>query len=346
MVYIIPYLVVAVIALAGCRIDLKNKFNTLERNFRMNDLRGIVAIMIVFSHTTLPYTRLPLVLFPVSKISTPLVGYFFVMSGFGLAYSYHNKENYLKGFLKNKLLHLALVGVIVALIGGVLRRIAVAIVGIRISIGIINWYIFAQGIAYIVFYLCYTHIQSRKGRVCAMYGVITASCLVFMLLHANRSFFISELGFAFGITVYEYRKKLDEWLDKRHALLVGITVIGGAASVLSFFVRDYTVWDLLLHNMLVVSTYMAVFLLSNYIQLGNKVLLYLKKISLELYLYQFPIFMTLIYIYIYFNRGIDVFYILIAMAADVVVASVMHPVNKAIWRRIYGVLFLTKNSPQ
>ena len=62
----------------------------------INRLRGIFALFIIFTHCTLPFDNLPVLLLPLRKVSTFGVGFFFVLSGYGLAYSYEYKENYLK----------------------------------------------------------------------------------------------------------------------------------------------------------------------------------------------------------------------------------------------------------
>lgn len=106
MEYIVLYILLASVCLFGVSINNTklNANNTVDIQKNANSLRGLFALLIIFTHCTLAYQILPPLLIPLRKVSTFGVGFFFVLSGYGLAYSYYNKINYLKGFIINKLL--------------------------------------------------------------------------------------------------------------------------------------------------------------------------------------------------------------------------------------------------
>lgn len=106
--YLIIYVLLIIISCPCIKIiKRKNKTDFIEESHKnANHLRGIFAIIIVLAHTTLIFDKVPTVLIPFSKISTLCVGYFFAMSGYGLAHSFKAKKNYLSHFLIYKILHI------------------------------------------------------------------------------------------------------------------------------------------------------------------------------------------------------------------------------------------------
>ena len=86
----IPVIFVFLICVYKIQSDKSISIEKIQQN--MNALRGLFAIVILIGHTTMNFQYLPLLLPPFSKINTLCVGFFFVMSGYGLAYSAHYKE--------------------------------------------------------------------------------------------------------------------------------------------------------------------------------------------------------------------------------------------------------------
>lgn len=69
----------------------------------MTYLKGMACIMVVVTHTCTQLGGEGILILP-SNIGTIAVGIFFFWSGYGLMYSYLNKENYLKGFVTKRIL--------------------------------------------------------------------------------------------------------------------------------------------------------------------------------------------------------------------------------------------------
>ena len=112
MQYIILYIVLLLLCLPGLKIKINGCNNTIAIQKNANALRGIFAIFIIYTHCTLAYDYLPFLLIPLRKVSTFGVGFFFILSGYGLAYSFGAKDNYLRGFLIRKLPHIAVAAVV------------------------------------------------------------------------------------------------------------------------------------------------------------------------------------------------------------------------------------------
>lgn len=89
--------------------------------------KAILPLLIILHHSaSLQYMQ------PFSKIGIPVVCWFFLMSGYGLMYSFMNKKDYIAGFLSKRLSILlvpfvmaAIVyGTFTAVIGGGVKRIS------------------------------------------------------------------------------------------------------------------------------------------------------------------------------------------------------------------------------
>ena len=155
--YLIIYVLLIIIACPGIKINKrKDKANFIEESHKnANHLRGVFAIIIILAHTTLIFDKVPIVLTPFSKISTLCVGYFLAMSGYGLAYSFKTKENYLSHFLIYKILYLIIVACIVILFNFVVQFLFKFIAKEEFQIATINWYIYELAFCYLIFYIFY-----------------------------------------------------------------------------------------------------------------------------------------------------------------------------------------------
>lgn len=291
MQYIILYVFLFVLCTFGVKIAPDVETNILNIQNRVNNLRGVFALFIILTHCTLAFDTLPILLIPFRKVSTFGVGYFFVLSGYGLAYSYTNKENYLRDFYK-KIMHIlwiALISRIVSMILSVIllnERSSV----IEIFTGM-NWYIYALIVLYGIFYISYKFIPKRNIRflvICCLTFLMTMVALYFRL---GRSYYISEMAFPLGIAIYEYKDSIERGIDKYNSLVfVFMTVILVVLFYLTLKVDDYTFSDFILHNLMLVPFYFFVGITCRYMIFDNLVLRFLKKYSFEIYLYQNIVF--------------------------------------------------------
>ncbi|SDI71984.1 Acyltransferase family protein [Pseudobutyrivibrio sp. 49] len=169
MQYLILYAFLAALCFFGVKINDSKSEKVLTIQANANLLRGVFAIFIIYTHCTLAFENLPIVLIPLRKVSTFGVGYFFILSGYGLAYSFGKKENYLKGFLSGKLTKIAVPALVSCIISLVAEHFFLSydltILKIFTSM---NWCIYSLIVLYIVFYLVYKFMPSRFGRVIGM----------------------------------------------------------------------------------------------------------------------------------------------------------------------------------
>lgn len=344
MVYGIFTAAILLIVLYKIRIRADRQeagFHEVQSN--INELRGIAAIIIILSHSTMAFDRTPLLLMPFAKSSTICVGFFFVLSGYGLAWSDSNKKDYLdRAFLYKKLLYLFLLSILayiyIFLISIVCHYFAgTAIIHVSVSSwwNITNWYLKMQGLMYILFFAAYRFIKNKKASCWVLGGALTAICLLFCIFHiGGRSFFISELSFFFGVMLYEYSNAIKKLFCKKMPYVMILTVILAIVSLAAFKVKSYSIADFFFHNLLCISVYSIICILFYYIKMDNGILKFLNGISLELYLCQFALFDLYKAIFSKMMIEINIWYVLGVLLTDIVVSLLAVRINKAVSRKL------------
>lgn len=326
--YLIIYVILIVISCLGLKINrTKDRSDFIEESHKnANYLRGIFAIIIVLGHTTLIFDKVPIVLMPLNKISTLCVGYFFAMSGYGLAYSFKNKKNYLSHFLAYKLLNLVIVACIVIIFNYVVQFLFKFIAKEDFQIATTNWYIYELAFCYFIFYISYKLFKGKKKAIIVLIIIALAS-IIAMIIKLPRVYYISELAFPIGILCFEYKDKINEFINKRFILTLLSIILIGIISIFAFFVEEYTILDWLLHNLLFIPFYFILLLLCNYIKIENKIIKFLNRISLELYLYQFVVMNIISKIMQMYNLNRGLGYIFTVLVVDIVLAFCMSKCN-------------------
>lgn len=292
IILLMPVAVLA--ALCLWKVQLVGERNCTELvQSNLNSLRGLFALVIVLGHATQIFQFVPGVLAPFSKINTLCVGFFFAMSGYGLAYSLHKKNNYRKTFLLPKLFYLFLHALTAVSVSTFISYIESLILHTPIWNTGVNWYLIMAGVFYIIFYLIVNNVKTDKNICCFSWIVVILISVFAMLIKLPRVYYISEWCFPMGITVFYYKDKisfiLKEYLGKCIFVIISVFIV----SLLSFVVKDYTFLDILMHNMLCISFYFLVFIILSFVKVKNRLLELCTKISMEIYLYQFIVFAVL-----------------------------------------------------
>lgn len=316
-------------------------FSSIQSN--ANSLRGLFAIMIILSHSTMAFESVPTLLVPFAKISTICVGYFFVASGYGLAWSNSNKKDYLSNkFLMKKILYLvclAVLAYIYLLLIQIINYYFFDGKNIQVSISAwwksTNWYLKMQGLMYIL-YFCVNRCIRNKKKACWLLGVILLSicmtCCISKMV--GRSYYISELCFWFGIVLYEYGDWIKKCFDKYMKyvmLLIGILCM---ISLGAFVVKKFTIADCVFHNLLCISACFVMIIFLYYFKIGNVVLSFFNKISLELYICQFGLFDLYKAIFRTLQIKPNFGYVFFVLVSDILIALLAMNVNKIVSNRI------------
>ncbi len=303
MQYIVLYVFLAIVCIIGIQVNKPAFNNMVQIQKNANSLRGLFAIFIIFTHCTLSFQTMPMLIVPLRKVSTFGVGFFFVLSGYGLALSYYSKPNYLNGFIYNKIIKKIVLYAIVCRIVSKLLLVIFMNDSFLMSVGAflkgINWYIYAMCVLYLIFYLVYKYVKNDKYKLIVLWSLVILITLMILYFsnafyEIDRSYFISEWAFPFGVTLYCKREKIDniinDHLIKTSLLMLILLAI---VFILAAKVNNYTVADLITHNLMLFPFYYFVMILCKYFTFGNVILKFLNRISFERYLYQFVILIIL-----------------------------------------------------
>lgn len=256
-------------------------------------LRGICAIEIMLGHIGIATGSI--FLFPNRKAGILFVGIFFLLSGYGLSYSIANKQDYLTGFLKNRLKKVLIPAYVVFAV----QLLGYNIINDRNSFGggqifdlelffeATNWYVWECIALYIIFYVSYKY--------CAKYAeqMIWAICIGFIIvaffLKIDNPWYGSTLCFPLGMLYYRHEDKVTLIFKeniKRGAraflILVGIVCI----AIFAFFVlgEESFIGNLIARNVASVCFCMAAIVALTQVRIINRVSLFLGKISYEIFL--------------------------------------------------------------
>ncbi|SEL47955.1 Peptidoglycan/LPS O-acetylase OafA/YrhL, contains acyltransferase and SGNH-hydrolase domains [Butyrivibrio sp. ob235] len=295
MEYLFLYIFILLILIPGIKFEREgiNEIVLIQKN--VNKLRGIFAILIIFTHCTLAYGNLPTILMPLRKVSTFCVGFFFCLSGYGLALSYGSKKDYLKGFLVRKISKIFCAAVLSRIVTEIMLLITI---GEKMSIKSLfkdmNWYIYALLGLYILYYVIYKFSRNSRTKALGIWLVVIFMTSIIMelckisSLPIGRSYYISEWAFPIGITIYEYRDKIKHVFLKYNVWVVGgMLLMLVLTFIMSLRATDYSIMDLISHNLMLIPFYFFVMLICRYFTFDNGILRFLSKISFEIYLYQF-----------------------------------------------------------
>ena len=259
-------------------------------------LRGIFAIAIVIHHFSSEFSP-PYLLGLFTHIGYFFVALFFFLSGYGLAFGYKRDSGYIrfKTFIPKRFFNTIIpYWLCVLFTAGVflldstpfgLRWFLTSFISDK-SIVKHAWYVFVILILYAAFMLIF-RIKNRKIALTAMFAFIAALYVVFMVqdysLYARSSF-----AFIIGILYCFYDKVIDEFVKKRFAakLILTVLIFAVLCAARYLFVAKGSYW---LDNIFATlsSSVFAVLvfvLLTKKVRLGNPVLNFIGKISYEIYL--------------------------------------------------------------
>lgn len=194
-------------------------------------LRGILAITIVLHHMSekidsgyvFPYFQ---------HLGYLVVAVFFFLSGYGLLVSYKKKgKNYLKGFLKKRVLYLLIVYLIVSalyivfdIIIGKEMSVKRVLTGIFFSsdpIAVNSWYILVQLILYLFFWAVFSLGKpSTKTKILIMTVLVALLAVIYRLADYYSYWYMSTFAFVFGLLWAEEKERIDLVLQKHYLLCV------------------------------------------------------------------------------------------------------------------------------
>lgn len=287
-------------------------------------LRGICAIEIVLGHIGLATGNI--YLFPNRKAGILFVGIFFLISGYGLAYGFYNKKDYLKGFIKNRLVKIIFPLMIVTIYDIFLSK--------RISLGFIienngRWYVYELLLLYMIFYLVYRYCPKHQlVAVAVLSGILV---LTGYLLNLGNHWYGSTMCFPLGIAYFHISSTSTKMKISQRILaaLVATAVLG--VSVYGFFRYENTFTGTVIgRSAASVAFCIVVILVLEKIDINSVITRALSKISYEIYLVHC---LVISYVTCYEVRPSYLFAIVV-IVASVVVAAILKLLENVLYRLI------------
>lgn len=284
-------------------------------------IKGFAAVAIIIHHLSQELVEQAGVLWFFEDLGVLFVGIFFFFSGYGLYTSLKTKENYLKGFLKKRLVTVLVPFYMCILVFTAASCICGAkyeplqLLYILSGWSLINthmWYIVEIAILYLAFFLIYRLIKNRTAATAVMsvfvIAMITGSL---MLCHGKDMscsywfqgewWYNASLLFVIGIIVSKHSDSVRKIARKGYVILLpvfaALTAVLGLQT--SYMLRKYSYWSeipgqdpgyldkircLSVQLPWIICFVFFLLLLMMKVRFGNPVLKFLGTISLELYL--------------------------------------------------------------
>lgn len=257
-------------------------------------LRGISAVEIMLGHTGLATGSI--ILFPNRKAGILFVGIFFILSGYGVAYSVEHKEGYMKHFLPCRALKILLPAYTVKIAALIIENVMFGVGGgIRLGSFFteLDWYIWEQLLLYFVYWLAYKLFPLYVELIVGVFSVLFI--ILAYVSGMDNPWYGSSLCFALGLYYYRYEKqksgenssgrtRVCEGL-KYYILLIMLLFITGISIILFFILgNDSVIGNPIARNMASVSFGIAVIMLLYKVKIGNRVSCLLGRCSYEIFL--------------------------------------------------------------
>ena len=251
-------------------------------------LRGICAIEIMIGHIGLETGNR--ILFPNRKAGILFVGIFFLLSGYGLAYSAENKEGYFKNFLLKRSIRLLLPLYVTKIIMIAFENVIVFDRGIFTGFDVkqfllvMNWYIWEQLFFYLVYWLAHKvipkHVEIAVG---------ASSVLLIIIAYVSgmdNPWYGSSLCFLLGLCYYKLEKKNIKLTCTGYCALFVFLAFILIISITAFFVlgNNSILGNPVARNIASLSFCVIVIMLLYRLRVENCVSIFLGECSYEIFL--------------------------------------------------------------
>ncbi len=369
MKMLIFYIVMAVILLPGVKIAKHRQWqeNPLSQSVSKG-IQGFFALLVILHHLEQTIRNSggnPGILSEVRNAGVLCVAVFFFFSGYGLYISYHSKNNYLHGFLRNRLSTVLIpfyvctvVFLGVNLMTGVHYE-AIDFILTLVGWNLVNshmWFIVEITLFYIFFYLAFKFIKKEWIAI----GVIVIAITTIVIwslyrLHGDHWFqgewwYNTSFVFVIGILVAKYQEQLKKFAQKIYVVILpGLVLAFILLMKLNLYcLGNYSYWSefvpgrnhikdkficLLVQLPMVVVFVLLILVIMMKVKFANPMLAFLGSISLEVYLIH-NLFLTRLRNGTSIEITNDFLFVIITIIGSIVVASMIHWINHQLILRI------------
>ncbi|WP_242834252.1 acyltransferase family protein [Clostridium pasteurianum] len=272
------------------------KFNTYNSNYLAKNntdiLKGLSVVIIIFHHLSLFLTNGGIYKTVISKVGFLAVSIFLFVSGYGLMVQFARKKNeYFKGYFKNKILKLYLVfffsNIICTILSNVILNAQYNFVDIIKSSLLMNfadgrvlWFVAVILYFYIAFYIAFKFFKNNTAVI-----VIFISWILWIglniALHHGAWYYNSAISFPVGIIFGKYADQIFAFAKKYYLILTSGSLILFLLSMAAYIKGI----DKLQFIIPILFTFVIVLLLMK-VSLKSRFFNFMNGISFEFYLFQ------------------------------------------------------------
>lgn len=251
-------------------------------------LKGICAIEIMLGHIGLHTNSI--VLFANRKAGILFVGIFLALSGYGLIYSLCNKENYLKGFFRQRILKILLPAYVVYIFNTLISQESLNnLINPIQFFHSTNWYVWEIIVLYFLFYI-FAKLLSHKQLCLALFLLSLIFIGVAYIFRIDIPWYGSTLCFSLGIFYYLYRDEIyTNYINcKKYLPTIAIMDVALITGILVFFILGESFVGYVIARNVASTAFvlLTIFLLSHF-TIGNRLSNWLGKYSYEIFLFHF-----------------------------------------------------------
>lgn len=337
---ILVFIIFPMLILYKAKIYSIGEFNAEFLSKANTDIiKGVSVILVILCHISM-FTKTDCAMSKIF-IDTGLlaVAIFFFVSGYGLMSQFQKKENYLKGFILNKIIRLYLIffisNIIVTIINNIFLGTGYGIKHIIISSLYGNfangrelWFVAAILFFYLSFYIAFKFLKD-KGSIISICIAPIIYIILCKFLGKGTWWYNTVFCFIVGVLASLYKDKVFNSLKEKYILNLALSIISFVVTMF-LYTRGYNKLQFIIP---IIFIYLVCVLLMK-VDLKSKSMSFINKISLEMYL------VHLVILQVAFKDSIvrDSIY-LVALFPVIILLSV---VTKWVCDNTFNVLFKKK----
>lgn len=350
--------------LPGIKLAKRNEFHENPISLKITKgIAGYFAFCVLIHHIVIILSQMPGYngeLIILEHIGVLLVGFFFLFSGYGLIFSYEEKDNYLKTFLFRRVCSVLLPYFLcnyaymttTLLMGNrfTMKQLILAFFGV-ILLNDHMWFAVEIMLLYLAFYIIFRYVRSEKAKYISMLLIIISIITISFLLghdiysEIQMNWFHGEWWynttflFFLGMLLAKYRKKLFSFAQKYYKRLLAVTTLAflalwNATDYMLFYHGYWTETEISMGYAdklmtfavqlpMVIAFEALLLLILMKVRIHNRVLKFLGKISLELILLE-NVFMLCFAKYLYTT---PLLYILLTLVCTTIFATLVNKIK-------------------
>ena len=305
-------------------------------------LKGFLALGIVFHHLS-QWVTTGTEFSNFGYMGTYIVSVFFFLSGYGLYVQNERKVSYLDNFLVKRLSKILTPYIIISIIYLIYRSINGQVLSSSFFIDLFKkgstviyngWFVDIIILMYIFFYISFRVFTNKTIAILVNTVLIIFYIVLAIKLGYGFWWYNSSLPFVLGLVWAKNKEKIDRLLKKYYFIpLVSVTVLLFVSHQYSFILQKFHLVDnysyALAANIDNVIFTIFFILIVRKIDFSNKYLLFLGKISFELYMIH-GLVMSIFGKYFVTSRLNDVIFTILVLIVSISLARVINVIIKKI----------------